>query len=394
MPGLTDQGLTIRTQPEIQAVLEAQLAVALPGVNLRAGPIQQLVGVLSEEMAIAWEALQAVYAAAYPDSASGQSLDQVAAFTGTIRRQGTRSSVVATVNLNAGVTLPAGSIAAVAGKPDAQFRTLAAVTNSGGAPANFPVECEAVEVGPVAAPAGTLTVKVSAVTGWNTVTNAADADVGLDVANDVELREQRVIDLGSLGNGYADAIAAAVAELEDVREVRVNQNVQLSTDGNGLPGKSFEVVAWDGSPPAADDDEIAQAIWDNKPAGIFSFGNASESGVAIDKSGREQTIAFSRATQLSCYVSVQVVLAPGVNAVPTAQAKTAILERFEDYRVGDTVYASQLICALLEVPGILAVPTCLVDDVSTPVTTFVTPTVRQIVAIANSATDITLTEAP
>ncbi len=385
MPGLTGAGLEIRTQAEIQELLEEAVAAAVPGINTRAGPVQQLIAILSEEHAIAWETLQALYSAMSPDGASGILLDQLAALTGTTRRAATKSRVTASVNLNAGTTLPIGSQAAVDGNPDAVFETVEEVTNGGGAPADVDVVLEAVETGPVAALSGTLTVIVTPVAGWNSITNTDDADEGRDRADDAELRLQRRVELAGAGSGTTAAIRAQVAKVDDVLEVQVFENTSMVPDGDGRPAKSVEAVVWDGVAPAADDDEIAQAIWDHKPAGIEVHGVGS-SGDATDDTGATQAVPFTRATALTPIVVATVVLEPGTAAGWETQAEAAIAAAGDEYSVGETAYASQLICALQEVPGIAAVVSLTIAGGASLAATY-----DQVVRIDSS--DVTVTEA-
>lgn len=58
---------------------------------------------------------------------------------------------------------------------------------------------------------------------------------------------------------------------------------------DGIPAHRFEVFIPDGVTATAD--EIAQFIWDCKPAGILSHGNSS--GTATDKDGFTHTVKFS-----------------------------------------------------------------------------------------------------
>jgi hypothetical protein len=358
MAGLTASGLEIKTQSEIQTSIEESVTAAIPGIDLSQGPEHQIIGVLSEELAILWEGLQATYAAAYPDSANGLLLDQVAAITGTVRRQATRSRVTGTVTLAAFTTLPTGSIAAVLSDPDAQFRTTADAVNGTAFPDDVDVALEAIETGPVAAPAGTLTVIVTPVTGWTAITNATDAALGRDIADDVELRETRQIELAGAGQDHYAAIRAAVVGVAEVIEAAVFGNETLVTDGDGRPGKSFEAVVWDGDPSAADDDELAQAIYDSKPAGILSHGVGS-SGTAVTETGADFTILFTRATKLRVYVDVEVVLAPNTAPGWETLVRDSVSARGAQYSVGETAYASQLICAIIDDVGVVTAVTSL-----------------------------------
>lgn len=401
MAGLTSNGLVIRTQPEIQELIESLVKAQIPGIDLSEGPEQQIIGAVSEQLAEVWEGLQAIVRMQGPE-ASGLGLDQIAALTGTVRRPATRSTVTATVTLGAGKTLPAGSVAAVSTDPDAQFRSTEAVTNSGGSADDFDVVFEGVRVGPVAAPAGTLTSIVTAVSGWTAITNAEDAALGRNIADDVELAIARVAELGRGGLRTVAAIRASVADIDEVISVTVYENCTSVTDADGRPGKSFEVVVWDGDPTAAADNEIAQAIENVRPEGITVWGigadetgaGADESGTALNDAGEEVELAFTRAAKLRVYVTLQVVLRPGTAAGWEAAVKAAISARGDEYVVGETGYVSELTCAVLDAcPAVKAVTTITMEAGDpTPDDALVDPTYAQIIRIA--AADVTVTEAP
>lgn len=390
MAGLSAEGLTIRTQPEIYDLLRAAVLAAIPGIDIEQGPEQAIISSLSEQLAEAWESLLALHSAPDPDFATGVLLDKVAALTGSKRRQPTRSRVLENVLLNPGTLVPARSIVAVNGVPDAQFRTLVDVENTTGIAAVFGVQMEAVDTGPVAAPAGTLTVIVTPVPGWIAAANALDAALGRAVAKDPELREARVVELAGRGTDSYDAIRAAVAKVAEVLEAAVYGNEELATV-SGRPGKSFEVVVWDGDPAGALDDEIAQAIYDAKPSGMKAFG-VGESGSATTKALEDFPIDFTRAAALRVYVDLEVVLAPGTGSGWEAEVKAAIAGRGDLYRVGEKGYASQLVCAVLDdVKAIVAIPTLTLGVAPAPVGSSVVATYAQIIRISSG--DVTVSEA-
>jgi hypothetical protein len=388
MAGLSDTGLEVRTQPELQELLEDAVHEVAPGLDLSQGPEHQLIGVLSEELALAWETLRALYGAPYPASAEGALLDETVALTGTRRRAATHSRVTCDVTLAAGATLPAGSIAAVENSPDSQFALVEEITNPGGAEAVVEGVFEALTAGPIAAPADELSVIVTGVTGWVSLTNPLDADLGEEVADDDELRADYATELAARGTDSYAAIRAAVARVTSVEEVIVYGNETLSTDVAGRPGKSIEVVVWDGEPAGAVDDEIAQAIWDAKPAGISLHSATADFGTAVDEAGVEHTVSFSRASLLRVYVNLTAVLEDGTGGSWAAQVAAAIAARGATYRVGQTAYASQLVAAVIDdVDGVEAVPTLTLGTAPSPVGASVAPTIRQIVRIAAGDVD-------
>jgi hypothetical protein len=254
---------------------------------------------------------------------------------------------------------------------------------------------EAVQTGPIAAPAGQLTEIVTSSAGWLAVDNGEAAVLGRPVANDLELRAQRLVEIAGLGTATESAILAAVSAVESTLSASIFVNESLIIDGAGRPPKSFEVVVWDGgdSMPGGHADAVAQAIFDKKPAGIPAWGVSTTQGTAIDGSGAPRTIEFTRAQKLRCYAVVEVVL--GVDAGPEWESavEAGLRARAARYAVGEKVYASQLIAGILDdVAGITAVTSLTIGTAPAPVGTSITPLYYEMADFAEL--DIGVTEAP
>ena len=200
------------------------------------------------------------------------------------------------------MTVPQGSLIAVNGQPNIQFELVTAVTST--TSGNYPGVFQATVTGPVAANAGTLTVIVTPVSGWNSVTNALSAELGENVETDAELRVRRRELVTRPGAANADAIRADVLSVDGVEQCFVFENVTTTTNADGMPAHSFEVVIWDGLSPAADNDEIADAIWDSKPAGIKAHGGTVISHTS--ESGDVVPIGFTRAAPRNIYIDLTV----------------------------------------------------------------------------------------
>jgi uncharacterized phage protein gp47/JayE len=122
---LTLQGYQLTKLEDIKAGVESDLKSALgPGINLI--PTQllgQVVGIVSERMALIHELGQDVYNSQYPSTANGISLDNVVAITGIKRLPGIPSTVTVIASGVLGTVIPQGSQASVEGNPDALFET-------------------------------------------------------------------------------------------------------------------------------------------------------------------------------------------------------------------------------------------------------------------------------
>lgn len=209
------------------------------------------------------------------------------------------------------------------------------------------VEAESEEIGAVSQPADTLDTIASPISGWDTVTNPFEAAEGRLKETDEELRIRFRNSKELNARGTVDAIFANLNSLVDVEAINVYENVTNATDGNGLPPKSFSVIIEGGN-----SQEIAQTIWETKPAGIETFGNTT---VSIDDTqGISHNINFSRPTLIDIFIDITISEAEGETLAANAdeQIIDALEQFFEDtYSVGDDVIYSRLYTPINSIPG-------------------------------------------
>jgi len=108
--GLTPEGFTPKTLDDIKADVENDLRSTF-GENIDLSPqtvFGQTVGIFSQKQAELWALAFDIYANAYPDSASGTSLDRVCSLTGIIRSPATPSNATVIAYGIAGTSIPAG----------------------------------------------------------------------------------------------------------------------------------------------------------------------------------------------------------------------------------------------------------------------------------------------
>ncbi len=367
--GLTLTGFIAPTVEEIVTDINTQVLTNIDaGLDLSPDqPIGQIIGIVAEKIAEVYEVVATVYNSMNPDAADGQLLDNVSAITGTRRRSAKYSYVTATLGLNAGVTVPAGSIASVAGQADNRWVSTASGHNAGGSPAAIDVLFRSEQLGPFVANSGTLTVIATPVVGWNTVTNALDAAAGIITDTDATLRIERQAELAASGSGTVDAMRAAVLLVPGVLQCSVFENVTNVIDANNLPPHSMQVTIWDGASPAAGNDTIAQAIWNNKPGGIQMVGGIS--ATAVDAIGVNRTMQFNRAIAVPIYMS----LTSTPSTITSAQ-RTAIKAAMAAYgqavlNLGVDVIALAFKAIPLSVVGISDVPVFTLGVAPAPVGT-------------------------
>jgi len=348
--GVTATGFVKKDLDTIKEEIEANVrSVFGEGVNLLATSVfGQLIGIYAADTAEGWDVAEAIYNSQYPDTASGVSLEGVGAITGCELLAAEKSSTILKCNLNAGVTLLIGRIVSMSGHPDVRFVTTEEVINSGGAPADINCDAECEVTGPVVAAAGTLTVIETPVTGWNSVTNEADAVVGREVETDPAMRTRREDDLTAQGTSPVDAIRADLQAVPDVTEAFVFDNPADVADGDGVPPHSIEAVVSGGADAA-----IREALWHAVAGGIRSHGDVS--GTVVDSQGFSHTVDFSEPTQKTIHVIVELTKNSDYPADGDAQVKLAIVTKGNLLGIGDDVITATLYEAIFGVAGVVDV---------------------------------------
>lgn len=259
-------------------------------------PDGQINGVISESNAKLWELAEEAYNAFNPSAATGVTLSNLVQLNGLNRLAATSSRVELSITGTTGTVIPAGSLVSTSDTSDT-FTTETQITLDGAG--NGVVFARATNAGAITALAGTITEIDTPVTGWSSVTNLTDAQEGTDEETDVELRVRRALSVARDAQAIIDAIFAEVGSIANVTQVAVLENDTNVTDSNGLPPHSFHVIAIGGT-----DEDIGNAIWLKKPAGILSFGTTT---VQIqDSQGVPHDISFSRPTAIDIYVDVTV----------------------------------------------------------------------------------------
>ena len=321
---------------KISAKLDLSERAVLGNVsNLMADRIDELEQLVEES-----------YNAYDPDNASDDRKVALALLTGVPRRGETTGLVTVTLDLDAAQTYAPGDLAAhVIDEPTNRWlnRDEVVSTSAGTYSAVFESESPGAEA---IAEAGTLTVIATPVSGWNSVTNPLAATPGQDIESIAALSIRREGALSIGGSRTRGAIRAKVLLVDGVISAEVFENVTNVTDGDGILPHGIRVVVWDGSPAAADDDAIAQAIWDHKAEGISSQG--SETGTAQDDVLGPVLVSFDRATAVNIEVEVDIESTDGVAATDVEDAIIAEMPN----RVGRGVVFNKLAGSVFNVTGV------------------------------------------
>ena len=206
-------------------------------------------------------------------------------------------------------------------------------------------EVVAVESGIIEQPANTIDTILTPMLGWDSVNNPVAATPGEDRETDEQLRLRFRNGKFDRATNTLDAIYSALINLDNVSEVTIYENDTSVVDGNGVPAHSFLPIVSGGLST-----DIANAIWDNKPIGILSYGNTTVS--ISDVQGFPHDISFSRPDPVVIYISMNITT--DVNFPPNGNdaIKSALIEYFTaNFGTGDDVVYSRLYTPINSIQG-------------------------------------------
>jgi len=159
----------------------------------------------------------------------------------------------------------------------------------------------AVNYGSVLALTGNVNTIVTPKAGLDEVYNFSDGVVGRDSESDSALRIRAAQSTQLLGAATVEAIRARLQQgIEEALQILVFENTS-DIVVSSRPPHSFEAVV------DIDDDEdlkqeVAEIIWDVKPAGIATYGTINKT--IVDSQGYNHIIYFSRPTRKPIFVIV------------------------------------------------------------------------------------------
>lgn len=320
----------------------------------------QLSGAFAEALSNEDQKAEDVYKSFDPAQASGTALSTLVTLNGITRNEATYSTVTLTLSGTDGTTVTAGSLVR-SSDTDEQFSTDNDVSISGGTAA---VTATAINSGAIIANAGTLTVIDTNISGWDSVTNNNDADVGQDEESDEDLRIRRKNSTAISAQGNVDAVYGALGEVDGVTSVIVKENSTSATDSDGITAHSIAAIVEGG-----DASDIANTIWLTKSAGCNTYGALTET--IQDSQGFDQEINYSRPTDVDIYIETTVSAIGDVSSDLETEIQEAIVDYFENdtdtaLLIGDDVIYSAVYVPIMSVGGVSV--TALTVDTVTPAT--------------------------
>lgn len=305
-----------------------------------------------------WERIEEVYFSAFVNSSEGTGLDNVGQYLTITRRPAVKSKGILTIKGVDGTKIPKGF--RVTTKSGVIFETTDDAVIANGQVDVAIVSVAAGKSNNVAENAVTEIVNPSF--GINSIINVKATEGGLDTETDKEFRERYKKSYSRGGGSTVPALTAALLDIDSVVDAEVVENVTMETV-NGIPPKSVACYVFGGS-----DEAVAEAIFQNKAAGIEAFGDHYVD--QEDTKGRKHKIGFTRAKVEDVYVNLK--LLKDENYKGDDAVKRAVLNyiggidedgiEYAGLKLGNDVVLSKVIGAVMCMGGVADVAVELSKD--------------------------------
>jgi uncharacterized phage protein gp47/JayE len=346
MSEINENGLIVDPYDDIFTKIVADLK-SVWGEGIRSDAqsvIGQFLAIFAEAIADQNELTEAVANVFNPNAATGVFLSELVKLNGLTRKEKLYSTTTLRCGAHPtqGTTISAGSEVSDPNvgkrfKTDVQIVVAAGLTGD--------VSATAIEAGPIAAPAGTLTKIETPVFGWATVTNLTDAQKGRDEESDTELRIRRNEAATKTGTATITAIRSVLLDVEgvDMVEIQAN-NTAITVDS--VPPQHIRVVVNGGN-----DMNIAEALFNTVAAGIGYFGSTSYVYTEVI-SGDQFTIKWDRPSEVLIYIIINLKIDANYPGDGDTVIKEDLVKYFEEnFFLGDTVVHSRLYTPINQTKG-------------------------------------------
>lgn len=326
-----------------------------------------------------------------PNLAGGGFLDAIGELTG-LQRTPASPSTVSGVTLSGApnAIIPSGSMAKTAAGDLFNLITTVQLDTGGNGIGNF----QSVASGPIPCAANALNTIVTAVIGWETVTNPNEAVLGSNTQSDAAFRALRKATLAKQGKATPAAMFANVTLVPGVISLQFLENVENTTQvikGISLVAHSVWACVQCGL-----DQDVANALLESKSSG--SNWNGATTVSAVDPaSGQTYAVKFDRPTLVNLWIRATVVqISPVLNV--TSAVTQAILNWANNLvtgipgaLVGQSVSPFEVSAAIAEqVSGIYVRELAISNDGSTWQTTEYSLNINQVAAITSGRISVVI----
>ena len=350
---LNEKGYHRPTYDEILAA-KIQTAKELFGEDIDTGEqtaLGKFIRIGAYDLAKAYEDIEMVYYARFPNTASGVSLDRLCVFAAITRNPATRSQHIIKVYGEAGFEFGIGELEVCGDNNDITFYNINNYTIPESGSVEVVVECtEAGEIGNVTK----ITEIVNPLAEIERIDYIGIEKIGEEVESDYDLRKRFEQTLSGAGSSNVNAIRAAILRVPTVKSASVIENKTGAVDAQGRPANSFECYAYGGEEY---EQEIAEAIFAKAPAGIPTCSTSSNPVIktVVDDSGTEHTIKFSHTEEIDVYISIKYKRNSSFETDGESKIERILTEYINGLGVGKPVVYSSLYGKIHSVAGVTEV---------------------------------------
>lgn len=300
-----------------------------------------------DDLAEVHEIAELVYFSAYPNTATGVSLDRLCPLVGIARNPATYAKHNVRFIGTAGEYVPeAFEVSTTNG--ELLFHTYDSLLIGEDGTVEGVVECEtAGTAGNVGL--GKIDTIVNPDANVESVEHLGIAEYGEEIETDAYLRERFAAAVSGAGSSTKEAIKSAILQVSLVEAVEVIENDTDETV-NSVPPHSFICYVLC---PETQDTLVAEAILNKKPMGIKAAGEVNVD--VVDSNGTTRTISFTRTKEKSIYIKITLSTNQYFNTDGVEQIKENIATYINGLANDADVYLSSIYGYIYKVDGIVNV---------------------------------------
>jgi uncharacterized phage protein gp47/JayE len=297
--GITPDGFKRKTYVDLMKEAEEKLKSRdMFGENIdftQQDPLYQFTAPIMLMFSELWEVAEHTFYSASPKFSEGNNLSNTGKFIGIARKQGNKATGEVTFKGDKNIKIDKDFI--ISTEDGVMFKTTEdAVIGEVG---EVTVPIIAMHIGESGnVPAGTITTIVKPILGLDSVTNANASGYGQNRETDLEFRERYANSTSQKATNIYNSIKSFILEITGVKDVLVIEN-DTTKELKNIPPKSFHTIVLGG-----EENKIAEAIFEKKPAGIQAFG--SNYIEVKDSQGQIHKIGFSRPVKKPIYFKVTI----------------------------------------------------------------------------------------
>lgn len=271
-----------------------------------------------------------IYNSFSPSTAQFTALSNQVKINGIARHVETKSTVILRIEGNVGAEITGGVAGDALGRRwNLPVFVLIPIAGF------IEVEASAEEPGALEAEIGTITQILTPTRGWQLVSNPSAAAVGAPVETDADLRRRQTVSTALPSRTVLDGIVGAIANLDNVQQVKAYENDTDVTDANGLPEHSTAIVVIGGDPQ-----EIADTYYNKKTPGAYTHGTTAVE--VLSSTGIPNTIRYFIAANTAIIAKITIKARTGYSSSIGEKIKTMVAAYINELGIGDRVDQGRL----------------------------------------------------